>query len=92
MAKRESTKPSTNARRVGYAKSHGLKRFLYKIFYPGKKFSFDEMMEHWLEIEFDSNRMVDFVMKFTPTSKLGGPEKLPPGKATRRKRRKHVKE
>ena len=82
-------KPSTKARREGYAKLHGLKRLLILLLL-GRKSRFkwgDEPHDNWLEEEFDKIGWRDYMIRHTPALKRGGPDVQRPSKSKRRKQK-----
>lgn len=83
-------KPSTKARRDGYAQLHKLRHFLYKILRVKSSpytyaANYDE--EHWLEVEFNKNGWRDYMIRHTPALKRGGPDVQIPGKSKRRRQK-----
>lgn len=66
-------KPSTKARREGYAKMHGLKRLLLKLLAPNATHVAWREFDHWLEEEFGKDGWRDYMYRHIPTKKRGGP-------------------
>lgn len=87
MANRLGTTPSTKARQKGYGKLHGLKLFLFKML-ENKQANLYVMKGHWLDEEFIKLGWKNFINRFTPKDKLGGPEIIPPSKSKRRQQKK----
>jgi len=63
-------KPSTKARREGYAQLNKLERFLKKLLFPNLESDIDN--PHWFEEEFDKNGWRDFMVRHIPALKRGG--------------------
>lgn len=85
---RLGTSPSTKARQIGYGKLRGLKLFLFALL-ENKKPNLYVMRDHWLDQEFIKLGWKNFLNKFTPKTKLGGPKKILPGKSKRRRLKKN---
>lgn len=80
-------KPSTKARRDGYARLNKLGAFLFKILYPNYKRLFMEDDDHWLEQELDKPGWRDYMIRHTPALKRGGPNEQKPSKSKRRQQK-----
>ncbi len=66
-------KPSTKARREGYAQLHKLKRLLVKLLYPKmlyKEYFIDD--DHHFVDEFNKPGWRDYMVKHVPELKRGG--------------------
>lgn len=88
-------KPSTKARREGYAQLHKLRRLLLafmpepahiKYVYEETNIGFSMVNELWLETEFTRNGWRDYMVRHMPKNKLGGPDVQP----SKRRRQKEV--
>lgn len=80
-------KPSTKARRDGYAKLNKLGGFLFKLLYPYHDRFADGSENHWLEMELDKLGWRDFMIRYIPALKRGGPDVLRSNRSKRRKQK-----
>lgn len=82
MSKRE--KPSTRARREGYAQLNKLHRLFFKLFLPDKLYM-GMHVDHWVQLEFNAIGWRDYMVRYIPEHKRGRLGIKSPSKRRRRR-------